>query len=112
MTLAFPKHPPVKDRKYLDWLRTQPCIITGQRGSEFETVDPAHIGTFGKGMKTDDEALPILHSLHSGGHSGGEIKMIRERAPNWLIRDALRAYAREKYREWNDFGDWVGGKFR
>lgn len=102
----------ITDRKYLDWLRTQPCIITGQRGSDVEAVDPAHVGTYGKGLKTDNEALPILHSLHVNGHNGGEIKMFREQAPNWLIRDALRAYARERYAEWRETGDWTGGKFR
>lgn len=102
----------ITDRAYLDWLRTQPCIITGQRGHDCEAVDPAHIGTHGKGLKTDDEALPVLHSLHVKGHNGGEIRMFREQAPNWLIRDALRAYARERYREWKESGDWTGGKFR
>lgn len=52
----------VKDRKYLDYLREQPCIITGLRSSEYDAVDPAHIGTAGKGLKTDDEALPLLHT--------------------------------------------------
>lgn len=100
------------DPKYLDWLKTQRCVLTGHAATEYDAVDPAHIGTYGKGLKTDDEALPLLHSLHARGHNGGEIKLFREHAPNWLIRDALRAYARERYREWLESGDWTGGKFR
>ena len=101
----------VPDRKYLNWLRTEPCIITGLRGTEAETVDPAHVGTYGKGMKSDDEALPLLHRFHGDGHQSGEMSMWRERIPNWLLREALRAYARERYREWKQHGEWMGGKF-
>lgn len=90
-----------RDRKYLDYLRSQPCILTGFHPTEYEAVDPCHIGTAGKGLKSsDDEALPIRHSLHLEGHNGGEISMLRKHAPNWLIRDAFRAYARELYRRY------------
>lgn len=91
------KNPPIRDRAYLDHLRDEPCILTGLRGN----VDPAHIGTAGKSMKSsDDEALPVSHELHNAGHNGGEISMIREHAPNWLIREMARAYARQMYRDW------------
>ena len=89
---------PIRDQKYLDHLKTERCLITGQHGSDFDAVDPVHIGTRGKGLKSsDDEALPILHSLHARGHNRGEVSMLREHAPDWLIRDAFRAYARELY---------------
>lgn len=95
------KQPILRDRKYLDWLRTQPCIVTGLCGTEHEAVDPAHIGTLGKGIKSpDDEALPLLHSMHLVAHQHGEISMFRKYAPDWLIRAALRAYARELYADW------------
>lgn len=88
----------VRDRKYLDWLRTQPCIFTGLMGSERDAVDPMHIGTAGKGIKSsDDEALPVRHSIHSECHQRGEMTVIREIIPDWLLREALRAYAREMY---------------
>ena len=91
----------IRDRAYLDWLRTQPCILTGQRGNEHEAVDPAHIGQAGMGMKAgDDLALPILHSIHAKMHSMGEVVILRQFAPDWLIRDAFRAYAREFYGKW------------
>ena len=97
----------IRDRKYLDWLRTQPCILTGLRGNEYNAVDPAHIGTRGKGLKSsDDEALPVRHDYHQYGHQYGEISMWRKWMPDWLLRDALRAYARERYEQWLERGEW------
>ena len=94
-----PSTPVLRDRAYLDWLRTQPCIITGHRGTEHESVDPMHIGTLGKGIKSpDNEALPVGHSLHARAHQVGEVTFFRQNAPDWLIREAMRAYAREMYR--------------
>lgn len=95
----------LRDRKYLDWLKRQPCIVTGLSDSEYDAVDPAHIGTLGKGIKSpDNEALPLSHSLHLLAHQRGEISMFREKAPDWLLRAALRAalraYARELYASW------------
>lgn len=92
----------VKDRKYLDHLKTQTCLLTGYPGSDYDAIDPMHIGTAGKGLKTDDEAIPALHSLHSLGHQKGEITMIRNTAPDWLLREALRLWAKEQYRIWKD----------
>ena len=95
------KNPPIRDRKYLDWLRTQPCVITGLRSTEYNAVDPMHISTLGKGVKSgDNEALPVLHNIHADSHAHGEISMFRREAKDWLLRAALRAYAREMYREW------------
>ena len=95
--------PIIRDRAYLSWLRTQPCLITGLRGTETEGVDPCHIGTAGKGIKSsDDEALPISHAIHQRMHSAGEITTLRRLLPDYVLRQALRAYARECYREWKD----------
>lgn len=91
----------IRDRKYLDWLRTQRCIFTGLSANEFEAVDPMHIGTAGKGLKSsDDEALPVSHSIHREAHQYGEMTVIREELPNDVLRAALRAYAREMYAKW------------
>ena len=91
----------IRDRKYLDWLRTQPCLFSGQFGSENLAVDPAHIGTAGKGLKSsDDEAIPLLHTIHLEAHQRGEMSVFREHIPNWLLRESLRAYAREQYQEY------------
>lgn len=99
--MLLPKTVIIRDKRYRDWLHEQACIITGQYGHEYETVDPAHIGTLGKGIKrSDDEILPILHRFHANGHGAGEISMFREHLPNDVLRDALRAYAREMYQSY------------
>ena len=95
---AIPKLDVVRDREYLDSLHDEPCLITGLRGSDQETVDPSHIGAF-KGMKRgDNEVLQILHRFHALGHQIGEMTMWRKYIPDWLLREALRAYGREQYR--------------
>jgi hypothetical protein len=98
VTLMFPKVNPVRDREYLDWLRTQPCIITGRRGDD---IDPAHIGTLGKGIKSsDDEAVSLSNEYHRMAHDKGEMSVFRAFLPKDVLRDALRAYARERYMKW------------
>ena len=72
----------------------------GQVGTFNDDVDPAHVGTYGKGMKTDDEAISCKHSIHHLGHNSGEITEFRKATPDWLFREFLRAYAREQYRAW------------
>jgi|SRR5271156_3521078 len=93
----------IRDRAYLDWLKTQPCIITGYVGTGMDVVDPSHIGTAGKGLKSDDsEALPLSHRLHMEGHQHGEMTMWRKNIPDWLLREVLRSYAREFYRKYKE----------
>ena len=101
MGLLLPKTKVLVDdewRKVI--LPTHRCIITGRHGSEFDGIDPAHLGSLGRGIKRpDDEILPVLHSLHVSGHNGGEWSQWRDLMPDWLIREALRAYARQYYKE-------------
>ena len=65
----IPKHKPLRDRKYLDFLREQPCVVTGRMGnSDVESVDPAHFRwntDGGTSMKSSDFfANPLIHSEH------------------------------------------------
>lgn len=102
----IPKQKRFEDRKWLDHLRTRPCILTGLHPNESEAVDPMHIGTLGRGMKAHDYwALPVRHHLHQLGHNIGEISMLRHHAPDWLLREAFRCYAKHLYdrrSEWDD----------
>jgi hypothetical protein len=94
------KTPPLRDRAYLDSLRDEKCILKGVRGSDWDAVDPVHIGTAGKGIKNrDDWALPILHSLHVEMHQHGEITVLRREAPDYVLRMAFQALAERMYRE-------------
>ena len=98
-----PKTPPLRDKPWLLAQRDMPCILTGLRAHDGESVVAMHIGTGGKGVKTgDDETLPVMSNLHTGGHHSGEISMLRRAAPNWLLRLAFKAYAREMYRQWKE----------
>jgi hypothetical protein len=88
----------VRDDDYRAWLKTQPCIITGRRPEHGSVIDPLHVGTYGKGIKSpDNEMLPVFTGLHRQGHSSGEVSMFRQFLPDDVIRDALRAYAREMH---------------
>ncbi len=91
----------IRDRKYLDSLRHERCIVTGRRGTDQESVVPAHIGTAGKGLKApDNEALPLHHAIHNAMHQSGEMTVLREHLPDDVLREALRALARERYAKW------------
>ena len=93
----------LRDRKYLDWLKTQPCIITGHYATEWSAIDPAHVGTAGKGIKSpDNEALPLRHDLHANSHTMGEMSFYRRHLPDDVLRAALRAYARELYQKYKE----------
>ena len=97
----IPKPLPIRDERWLVHLRSEPCLLTGVYGSDYESVVAAHIGTRGRSVKSsDDEAIPLCDRLHKLGHQKGEVTMLRENAPDWLIREAFRAYAREMYREY------------
>lgn len=101
MNLVLPKTVIIRDDKWIEFLKTEPDLLTGMRATEFDAVDPLHIGTLGKGIKSsDDEVLPILHSFHQKGHQSGEISMFRKYMPDWLLRECLRLYARKMYAEW------------
>ena len=130
---AVPKLEIVRDRDWLDELRTRRCLITGQRGHDGESVVGAHIGTTGKGWSkkcSDDECIPLLNRFHLRGHDTGEITNLRkllpdevltsafnllegayggdwtrETAPNDVLREALRLYAKELYKSWKSVKD-------
>ena len=97
---ACPKQHHVKDKAYLAWLRTQPCVVTGHYGSDYETIDPAHFrygADGGMGKKPSDSlAIPMIHSEHVEQHKKGERRYwldAFERDPGLMaefIRDALK----------------------
>lgn len=100
------KNPILRDSSWLARIKRQevPCAITGRCGDENDHVVPAHIGTAGKGIKSpDNEVIPMLSVLHQASHgqanSGGDVTFwcdVFKKDPH-LMRDVLRAYAREVY---------------
>lgn len=64
------------DAEFLDWIRAQPCAVTGERdyhkdeatGVVTERCDPAHVRTVANGAGTAIKppycAIPLVHQLH------------------------------------------------
>lgn len=52
---------PIRDRAYLDWIKTLPCAVCHQtRG-----IDPAHTGSHGLSIKASDHrAIPLCRRHH------------------------------------------------
>lgn len=88
-----------RDRKFLDWLRTQECFVTGMKTNESHGVDPAHTGVGGRGLKGPDmHALPLAHSLHLEGHNGGVARMwCRVFMENPAVLNDLLSFYAENY---------------
>lgn len=66
--MKFPKNKPARNKKYREWIRGQPCCLTGSRATEYMGIDPHHepeSGNSGMGTKCcDSRCLPIRHDLH------------------------------------------------
>jgi len=96
---ANPKRPkPIRNEAYLRAVCEMPCILT-----EKTPTEAAHIryGFFSKDMKPgDDLVFPLSPDLHRRQHTMGEISFWYSHAPEWLVMDALKALARERYRTW------------
>jgi len=99
--LAFGTVVVLRDRKYLDSVRSMPCIVTGLVTSDHETVDPAHIGTAGKGCKSaDNHVLPLIHSEHLKQHAGEHSYWLSVfENDKYLLTWFLKSGAEKLYRE-------------
>jgi hypothetical protein len=101
--MMFPKDSRFRDQKYMDYLKTQPCIFTGAQPSEYMGTDPAHMGTAGTGIKGHDYwCLPVSHKLHQEMGQTGEMSVVRKHIPNDVLLSALRALAKQHFDEWKD----------
>lgn len=89
----------VRDKKYLLFVRTCRCLVTGRRGDGREAVDPCHIGTAGKGLKSDDcHVIPLLHSVHVRCHQHGEISTLQELLSDSVLLAVTSCYYQQLYR--------------
>lgn len=100
--MLLPKSQPIRDRKYLDWVRTQRCIVTGRAETE-----PAHLrllGAGGMGTKPGDNlVLPLHHELHRYQSQVGEPRAWLEWAqeyPEFYFR-LLQFRAKAMYQIWS-----------
>jgi hypothetical protein len=59
----------VKNEKYLEWLRDQPCGICG-RQSSWAKSDPHHVGDNVRTNRgNDNRALPLCRACHGKAHN-------------------------------------------
>ena len=104
MNAPFFKIAPIRDRAYLDFLRTQPCIVTQATGE----CEPAHLrllGAGGMGQKPGDDLAVSLHwKLHRMQSELGEgrawVKFANE-YPEFLWRLLINE-AKRRYRMYRD----------
>jgi len=72
----------LKSKKYLNFVRTLPCVITGQYG-----VDAHHMighGQGGMGLKASDYfAFPLCRELHDELHRHGWVLWEQEHGSQW-----------------------------
>ena len=100
--MMLPKSKPIRDRKYLDWVRTQACVVTGRTGES----EPAHLrllGEGGMGMKPGDNlVLPLHHELHRRQSTEGEGAVwlwCANEYPEFYFR-LLQNEAKRRYQMW------------
>lgn len=66
----FPKPITPKDKKYLEWVRSQPCCVRGDRSCE---IHAHHIRGNGMAMKCSDYGtVPLSSDLHHEVHLTGK----------------------------------------
>lgn len=103
-TAPTPKAKPVKRGKYLDFIRSLPCAVSGKRPVEAAHLSTANraLGHFGrgKGSKAPDRwALPLHSEEHRAQHDTNEMAFWQEHG----IDPHLLALA--LFGLWSDLGD-------
>ena len=80
----------VKDEKYLEWLRRQPCILCGYETS-WTKNEPHHVGGGEcKRRSRDDKAVPLCWQCH-------RIYIDKNPEKDKMLREFVD-YLREQYR--------------
>ena len=97
------RKPPGQDKKYLAWIRDQPCCGPNCKGKPGDIV-PAHmrcLGEAGTGMKPDDKmALPLCFWCHAEEHRG-PIRFWNE-TEKWKAREKVSALCREHLKRYEE----------
>jgi len=92
-----------RNRKYLDWIATQRCLITGWKpdpDNRNTWNDPCHFGPRGIGIKTDDyRTIPLKHEKHNIGHICGEKTLLCKYKIDIKLEQIrlMSTYLEEKY---------------
>lgn len=101
---ALPKAAPFRSQAYLDFIKSQPCFVTGKRASEQESVVYAHfrIGTDGgtASKPSDWFTMPLCASEHDKQHRG-ELTYWREVLQDErCLSEVMKGYMLYRYGLW------------
>ncbi len=92
---------PLKDAKYLAWIRLHGCTLWPTLGCHWQPVEAAHVGDRGLGQKCSDrEAIPLCGAHHRTGRESHHELGKRFWGYHGLDKDKIitelnRAYAEE-----------------
>ncbi len=100
--MEFSKHKNYRNSKYLNWLRSQPCLVSGEKG---ECAHHVRLGTNGgKGLKPSDYfCIPLLMEYHTAGknalHMIGEQTFFRRYNIdiNKVFISLLQSFLKDQY---------------
>lgn len=90
-----PKPETMRSEKYLDFIRSMPCIITGRQ------AEPHHepLNGHGTGIKgPDNETLPLSREMHTKRHAYGRESFWAEYNIDWRYEVELyqKLYAADR----------------
>ena len=90
-----PKTKPVRDKKYLAWVRTLPCAVCGKPGPS-EAAHQRILQGGGMGMKPSDyEAIPLCMACHAFEHTKGIVWLYTHRGSGYSRKIEIKAHVRE-----------------
>lgn len=103
MDLCVPKNRKVRCKAYLEWLRTQPCIVCGRQPSEYLSVMAAHqnLTKNAKGISTkvdDTWALPVCTECHRREHNAGVKTFWKDADIKILAITTMTKFISEKFK--------------
>ena len=92
-----PKPKTYRNKKYLNWLKTQPCVYCGNYASPAMDVVPMHQGG-GMALKGDDsDALPGCVEHHRWEHNGPATFWAMVKTLSGKSRDQIAVEHWERY---------------
>lgn len=96
--MKYPKRPPVRDPRYLAWLRTLSCTFCGA----LPPNEASHHGnTGGVGLKASDhDALPACRRCHQRWHNQGSPRWDWDHLTTENKRERLRKLAHRTRSVW------------
>ena len=100
------------DSDFLAWCRGQVCVVTGERGTDDDPVQAAHVRRVsdgaGTGIKPRYSAVPMLASVHRRQHEQGESAVGGREALDKARIETVRLWAWRRlkrvlgYESWRD----------